>query len=116
MPVLWLGTAVVVLFAAFPYYSGTLWKSVGPRFQTVAASTTEANSLAVLTVDDLNCGGCVAAIQHTLSRLDGIHDVKFNYSDNTARVLFDGNRVTAQQIEAKVKAAGVNVLALRGNG
>jgi copper chaperone CopZ len=116
MLVLWLGAAVVVLFAGSPYYSGTLWSTVGPRFQTVTAGTTESNSLAVLTVDDLNCGGCVAAIQRTLSRLDGIRDVKFNYSDNSARILFDGNRVTAQQIEAKVKAAGVNVLALRTTG
>ena len=116
MLVLWLGAAIVVLFAAFPYYSGTVWKTLGPRFRTVAASTAETNSLAVLTIDDLNCGGCVAAIQQTLSQLDGIRDVKFNYNDNTASVLFDGKRLTAQQIEAKVKAAGVNVLALRSNG
>src|SRR2546427_506122 len=65
MLVLWLGAAMVVLFAAFPYYSGSLWKTLGPRFQTVAASTTTGGetSVAVLTVDDLNCGGCVAAIQ-----------------------------------------------------
>jgi len=116
MLVLWLGAAIVVLFAAFPYYSGTLWKTLGPRFQTVAASTAEPNLVAVLTVDDLNCGGCVAAIQQTLSRLDGIRDVKFNYNDNTASVLFDGKRVTAEQIEAKVKAAGVNVVTMRSNG
>jgi copper chaperone CopZ len=113
---LWLGAAIVVLFTAFPYYSGTLWKTLGPRFQAFAASTAEANSLAVLTVDDLNCGGCVAAIQQTLSRLDGIRDVKFNYNDNTASVSFDGKRVTAEQIEAKVKAVGVNVVTMRSNG
>lgn len=115
---LWLGAAMVVLFAAFPNYSGVLWNTFGPRFQTAAASTAAAGetSLAVITVDDLNCGGCVAAIQHTLSRLDGVLDVRFNYDDNTADVTFDGRRVTAQQIGAKVKAAGVNVLAVRSNG
>jgi copper chaperone CopZ len=116
MLVLWLGAAIVVLFAAFPYYSGTVWTTLGPRFQAFAASTAEANSLAVLAVDDLNCGGCAAAIQQTLSRLDGIRDVKFNYNDNTASVLFDGKRVSAQQIEDRVKAAGVNVVAVRSNG
>ena len=30
--------------------------------------------------------------------------------------VFDERRVTAQQIGAKVKAAGVNVLAVRSNG
>jgi mercuric ion transport protein len=115
MLVLWLGAAIVVLFAAFPYYSGTLWKALGPRFQTVSANTVEAHSLAILSVDDLNCGGCVAAIQQTLARLDGIRDVKFDYNDNTASVLFDEKRVTPRQIEEKVKAAGVNVVALRSN-
>src|SRR2546428_7191250 len=54
MFVLWLGATIAVLFAAFPYYSGPVWKTLGPRFQTVAASTitTGANSVAVLTVDD----------------------------------------------------------------
>src|SRR5437867_10795459 len=52
----------------------------------------------------------------TFSRLDGIHDVKFNYNDNTASITFDSRRVTAQQIESKVKAAGVNVIAVRSNG
>jgi len=114
---LWLGAALVVLFAAFPNYSAVLWKTFGPRFQTAAASDVAVgeSSLAVITVDDLNCGGCAAAIQHTLSRLDGVRDVKFNYDDNTASVTFDGRRVTAQQIEAKVKAAGVNVLAVRSD-
>ncbi len=116
MLVLWLGAAIVVLFTAFPYYSGTLWKTLGPRFQTVAPGTAEVSSLAVLTVDDLNCGGCVAAIQQTLSRLDGVRDLKFDYNANTATVRFDGKRVSAQQIEAKVKAAGVNILAVRSNG
>jgi len=115
---LWLAAALVLLFAGFPNYSGFLWKAFGPRFQSAAASTAAAgqSSLVVITVADLNCGGCVAAIQHTLSRLDGIRDVKFNYHDNTANVAFDGTRVTAQQIEAKIKAAGVNVLAVRSNG
>jgi len=48
--------------------------------------------------------------------LDGIHDVKFNYNDNTASITFDSRRVIAQQIESKVKAAGVNVIAVRSNG
>ena len=114
----WFGAAIVVLLAAFPNYSGVLWKTFGPRFQTAiaTAATTQQNSLVVLAVDDLNCGGCVAAIQSTVSRLDGIHDVKFNYNDNTASITFDSRRVTAQQIESKVKAAGVNVIAVRSNG
>ena len=114
----WFGAAIVVLLAAFPNYSGALWKTFGPRFQTAiaTAATTQQNSLVVLAVDDLNCGGCVAAIQSTVSRLDGIHDVKFNYNDNTASITFDSRRVIAQQIESKVKAAGVNVIAVRSNG
>ena len=115
---LWLGTAIVILFAAFPYYSGVVWRTLGPGFDAAAASTApvENNSLAVITVDDLNCGGCVAAIQQTLSHLAGVGDIKFNYGDNTASVSFDARRVTAQQIEAKVKATGVNVVAFRSNG
>jgi len=42
--------------------------------------------------------------------------VKFNYNDNTASITFDSRRVIAQQIESKVKAAGVNVIAVRSNG
>jgi len=91
---LWFGAAIVVLLAAFPNYSGAVWKTFGPRFQTAIAT----------------------AIQSTVSRLDGIHDVKFNYNDNTASITFDSRRVTAQQIESKVKAAGVNVIAVRSNG
>src|SRR2546428_1596013 len=52
MFVLWLGAAIAVLFSAFPYYSGPVWKTLGPRLQTVAARTitTEATSVAVITV------------------------------------------------------------------
>lgn len=114
---LWFGAAIVVLLVAFPNYSGAVWKMFGPQFQTaVATAATTEHSSVVLTVDDLNCGGCVAAIQSTLSRLNGIRDVKFNYNDNTASITFDSRRVTAQQIESKVKAAGVNVIAVRSNG
>jgi mercuric ion transport protein len=66
MLVLWLGAAIVVLFAAFPYYCGTLWKALGPRFQTVSANTVEAHSLAILSVDDFElrrlCRGDTADI------------------------------------------------------
>lgn len=114
---LWFGAVVVVVFAAFPYYSGVLWKTLGPPFQVAAASPATAGESrsAVITVDDLNCGGCAAAIERTLSRLGGVRDLKLNYDDNTAHVTFDRTRVTAPQIEAKVRAAGVNVVSVRSN-
>ena len=59
----------------------------------------------------LGAFGLAAAFESTRPYLLGLTFVilaVFNYGDNTANVTFDGRRVTAQQIEAKVKAAAVS--------
>lgn len=104
---LWLGAAVVVAFAAFPYYSGAAWKVLDRGSSIMAAQPVNtADGSITFTVDGMFCAGCAATVRSALSQLEGVHRADVDYDHKTAHVEYDTKRVTRQQLQDAVKSAG----------
>lgn len=107
---LWIATVLVALFAVFPYYSPLVWKSLakthGQAVTSLASAQSSAGSSLVLHVEGMTCGGCAAAVQSSLSRLEGIREASVSYEEKSAIVKYDASRVTVEQMIQAIEKAG----------
>ncbi|MFN7018604.1 MAG: heavy-metal-associated domain-containing protein [Fimbriimonadales bacterium] len=55
---------------------------------------------------DVECEGCVRSIHRALDDVDGVHQVEVDLLQKTVRVVFDGERVQAEQLKHLLEAAG----------
>lgn len=111
---LWIGAGIVGLFAAFPYYSGAVWQalpgtpvdSAQAASAILAAPAPAAASTLTLHVEGMFCAGCAAAVESSLSRVEGIRRVSVSLEDNTATVEYDPSRVSSERMIQAVSDAG----------
>jgi mercuric ion transport protein len=103
---LWVAAVVVLIVAAFPYYSEAVAKlllsSKVPE-TTVAAPRVDRASLAV---EGMDCTACATAIEKKLKDLDGVKSAIVSYEQKRATVEFDANKVTIAQLEQAIQDAG----------
>ena len=103
---LWMASAVVLIVAAFPYYSETVAKlllsSKGSE-TTAAAPRLDRASFAV---EGMDCTGCATAIEKKLRNLDGVQTAIVSYEQKRATVEFDSGKVTIAQLEQAIRDAG----------
>jgi copper chaperone CopZ len=107
---LWIGLGAVLLFAAFPYYSGFFWT----HLETAGASTNSAvlsvSSTALrsasLHIDGMFCSGCAAVVESALSHVDGVQHVSVSLETKTATVQYDPAQTTLERLQAAVSQAG----------
>lgn len=64
---------------------------------------------ATLTVTGMTCGGCENAVKRGLARLDGVGEVTASHADARVVVTFDPNRVSPDEIKARIGAMGYHV-------
>ncbi|MCS6923503.1 MAG: heavy-metal-associated domain-containing protein [Fimbriimonadales bacterium] len=57
-------------------------------------------------VPDIECEGCVRSIHRALDDVDGVQQVEVDLLQKTVRVLFDSDRVQAEQIHLLIEQAG----------
>ncbi|GBC81595.1 Copper-exporting P-type ATPase A [bacterium HR10] len=112
--VLWTATVVIVLFAAFPYYSGRFWAGLnGPsKEQSVASAAVERLMSVRLEVGGMTCGGCAAALASALEALPGVRSATASYEKGEATVEYDPERVRLEKLVEAVKEAGFTVKAV----
>ena len=60
-------------------------------------------------VRGMHCASCVAVIEKTLSRTDGVHSANANFATETASVEFDENVVSESGLAKAVEEAGYNL-------
>jgi len=103
---LWVATVVVIIVAAFPYYSEAVAKllllSKAPE-TTVGAPRVDRASFAV---EGMDCTACATAIEKKLTDLDGVQIAIVSYEQKRAKVEFDANKVTIAQLEQAIQDAG----------
>ncbi|RMG52278.1 MAG: heavy-metal-associated domain-containing protein, partial [Acidobacteria bacterium] len=67
---LWVATVMVVLFAAFPYYSGPLLaalsRNAGQSSQESAPAATQQQTRARIAISGMTCDGCAASVKVAL--------------------------------------------------
>jgi copper chaperone len=64
-----------------------------------------------LTVQEIHCGACEAAIGKALRRADGVREVTADAASNTVTVRYDEAAIDEQQIGERLAAAGYPVRA-----
>jgi len=103
---LWVAAVVVLIVAAFPYYSEAVAKlllsSKAPE-TTVAAPRVDRASFAV---EGMDCTACATAIEKKLKDLDGVKSAIVSYEQKRGTVEFDANKVTIAQLEQAIQDAG----------
>ncbi len=71
-PMLWLVTGLVIVLAAFPYYSGWAARAVTGSTQPRVLSTENSRARAVLQIDGMSCSACAALLEKRLSQIPGV--------------------------------------------
>ena len=111
---LWIASAVVLIVAAFPYYSEPVAKLL--LSSEVSESTAAAPRLgrASFAVEGMDCTGCATAIEKKLKNLDGVQSAIVSYEQKRAKVEFDVNKVTIVQLEQAIQDAGYRARPIQG--
>jgi copper chaperone CopZ len=103
---LWVATAIVLIVAAFPYYSEAVAKLLlanKPPETVPAAPRLERASLAV---DGMDCTACATVIEKKLKDLVGVQSAIVSYEQKQATIEFDARKVTIAQLEHAIQDAG----------
>lgn len=62
-----------------------------------------------LHVTGMNCNGCRSSVERSLQKLEGVQAVNVTLEPAEARVVFDADRVTVDNLTERVVAAGYGV-------
>ena len=60
----------------------------------------------VLLVDGMTCASCSSAVERVTKKLDGVISSEVNLTTNQARIVYDSNKVTVDDIKLKIEKAG----------
>ncbi len=60
-------------------------------------------------VEGMHCGGCAETLQALLARSAGVQKAAASFDEGEARVLYDSQTVTEEQLVAVVEKAGFRV-------
>ncbi len=69
---------------------------------------------ATFKVEGMHCEGCAANIQSLLEHRAGVHKALASFKDGEARVLYDSNAVTEEQLIAAIENSGYRVVNRNG--
>ncbi len=62
-------------------------------------------------IEGMHCDGCAANIQSLLQRKGGVQKVAASFNEGEARILYDANAVTEEQLVAVIENSGYRVSA-----
>jgi copper chaperone len=66
---------------------------------------------AVINVEGMTCGGCVASVTKAIQRLDGVEQANVSLESNIASVIYDDTKTNEEAIKQAVRDAGYEVAA-----
>lgn len=105
---LWIGTVLVIGFAAFPAYSGPVarWLLPGSGRAAVATASSQKIAEARLAIQGMDCQACAVAITHNLQTTPGVISARVLYPSGRAVVRYRSGAVTTAKLVEAVAAAG----------
>ncbi len=103
---LWLATAFVILFAAFPYYSPVLGTLALPGNGARAASPAAALQHVSFTVQGMTCPVCAQGVEHRLKSIPGVEKAQVSYEQKRAEIDYDPRLVKLEQLQQPFEEAG----------
>lgn len=103
---LWLVTGLVLVVAAFPYYSGRVAHALARNRKVAAPNPAQSTARVVLTVEGMDCGGCAALLEKNLSRIAGVQHAEVNFEKKQAVVEYDPKKVAPSRFVQVISSAG----------
>ncbi|MET7029106.1 mercuric transport protein MerTP [Sediminicola luteus] len=98
-----------VLMLAFPFYSQIFYPN--PKTNKEIVYVSEANSAKVeYSIKGMTCSGCEGHIESEVHKLDGILEVKANYTKGNTVVTYDKTKVTNKEIEDAIGKTGYKII------
>ena len=67
------------------------------------------DQLVIIRIEGMHCHKCEVAIQKSLTRLPGVHEVEVDFNSGQASVLYDREQVTVKELTDAVTEAGYHV-------
>ncbi|MFN8006777.1 MAG: mercuric transporter MerT family protein [Terriglobia bacterium] len=110
---LWLATAAVIAFAAFPYFSGPVSEFLLSHSNATAVQTmlgTPNLQHSSIVIEGMDCAACAIAIENKLKVVPGVRDAKVSFEHGTAEVDYETGSVSVKHLEKAVQDAGYRVL------
>ncbi|MGH9557508.1 MAG: mercuric transporter MerT family protein [Terriglobales bacterium] len=105
---LWVATALVIAFAAFPYYSQYVADLLLPK-KTAAAAAQPSDSAVQhvsFAVRGMYCPACAKSVETKLMALPGVRKAIVSYEQSTAEVEYDPAAVSVEQLRQAIADAG----------
>jgi len=113
---LWIASGIVLVVAAFPYYSepvaDLLLSSQDPALPSDAPRLEHAS----FAVEGMDCIACASAIEKKLEALDGVRSATVSYEQKRASVEFDADKVSVAQLEQAIQDAGYRAQPIQTGG
>jgi copper chaperone CopZ len=91
--VLWLVAALVIVLAAFPYYSGRVARAVTKPKQPAEVAAQGFQTHAVLKIDGMVCSSCAALLEKRLSQIAGVRRAEVSFEKKQASLDYDRRSV-----------------------
>lgn len=103
---LWIATAVVAAFAAFPYYSAPVARALLPGASAAQAQSGGKIVETRLAIQGMDCQACAVAITHNLKTTPGVVNAHVFYPAGRAVVRYRAGQVTVARLVQAVALAG----------
>ncbi len=110
--ILWLATVVVIVLAAFPYYSGWVAQAVVKTKQPTPVVFQAAEARAVLNIEGMDCSACATLIEKNLTEIPGVRVAHVSFEKKQASVEYDPKAVQPSRLVKAVEEAGYKVAGL----
>ena len=101
---LWMASAVVLVVAAFPYYSEAVATFLLPS--KPAAAAVPHLERARFAVEGMDCTACATAIEKKLKTLEGVQNATVSYEQKQATVEFDSHKLSVAQLVQAIQDVG----------
>lgn len=105
---LWIATLLVILFAAFPYYSPWIVRAIGKEAPPAVVQKARTERV-VFRVEGMDCVLCAGGLQNSLRQLPGVVQAEVSYQDRLATLEFDPTKAKPSQFEKLIADAGYRV-------
>ena len=106
---LWLVAVLVVVLAAFPYYSGWVARAVTKTHGPAEGPAQGLQAHAVLKIDGMSCGSCAVLLEKNLSQVPGVQHARVDFQEKQAQVDYDPKKVNPARFTQVITDAGFKV-------
>lgn len=99
-------TVFAALMLAFPYYSGIFYPDNKKEVIIMDSSNVQNISF---NIKGMTCSSCEEHVNHAVSELKGIVEIKSSYEKGNAKVKFDKSKTNIEEIEKAINSTGYKV-------